>query len=154
MPITLIHRRMLTTSPLSYDTQYPQSTPFITEIRVFNLLDRLHHTAEGADGLPAWFLRLTAPVYTTVLTHLLNRSISASHVPAQWKTAIIRPVAKVAHPKMPSDFRPISIVPRMVEREIVQVYLYPSFQSTTMKPLLRDQYAFRPTGSTTAAIIS
>src|SRR6218665_817315 len=32
--------------------------PFITEMGLFNILDKLHHTAEGADGIPAWYLRL------------------------------------------------------------------------------------------------
>ena len=41
----------------------------------------------------------------------------------------------------------------MVERQIVQTFIYPAFQSTSMKPLLTDQFAFRPTGSTTAALI-
>src|SRR6218665_2712281 len=130
--------------------------PFITEMRVFLLLDRLHHTAEGLDGLPAWFLRTVAPVYSVVIAHLINLSIKKSTVPVQWKTAVIRPVAKVANPQSPSDYRPISIVPvlsRMVERQIVQTFIYPAFQSTSMKPLLMDQFAFRPTGSTIAALI-
>src|SRR6218665_651386 len=125
-------------------------------MRAFLLLDRLHHTAEGIDGLPAWFLRTAAPGYSAVIAHLINLSIKQSTVPVQWKTAVIRPVAKVTNPQSPSDYRPISIVPvlsRMVERQIVQTYIYPAFQSTSMKPLLTDQFAFRPTGSTTAALI-
>jgi len=46
---------------------------FITEIQLFNFLDALHHTAEGLDSLPVWFLRLAAPVYTTPLAYLINK---------------------------------------------------------------------------------
>lgn len=30
--------------------------PLVSEIRLFSLLDSLHHTMEGMDGLPLWFL--------------------------------------------------------------------------------------------------
>ncbi|PGH37162.1 MAG: hypothetical protein CRN43_22795, partial [Candidatus Nephrothrix sp. EaCA] len=49
-------------------------------------------------------------------------------VPKQWKTAVIRPVPKVSQPKVPADYRPISIVSvlaRMVERLVVQTHVYP-----------------------------
>jgi hypothetical protein len=52
----------------------------------FQWLDHLHHTAEGLDKLPAWFLRLAAPIYSAILAHLINLSLQVSHVPAQWKT--------------------------------------------------------------------
>ena len=32
-----------------------------SEYHIFQLPDNLHHTAEGLDGLPAWYLRLAAP---------------------------------------------------------------------------------------------
>ena len=35
----------------------------ITEWEVFNLLDCLQPTATGLDNIPAWFLRITAPVF-------------------------------------------------------------------------------------------
>ena len=134
-----------------------ENHPFITEARVFHILDHLAYTAPGADLLPAWFLRLAAPIYTGVITYMINFSIANFYVPEQWKTAIIHPVAKVPKPETPSDYRPISITPilsRIVERELVQRYLYPAFNQPPMSDLLLDQYAFRPTGSTTAALIS
>jgi Reverse transcriptase (RNA-dependent DNA polymerase) len=130
---------------------------FTSEYRVFNILDRLHHTADGPDRLPAWYLRLSAPAYSGVLAYLINFSVQTSHVPIQWKSAIIHPVPKVDLPVTPADYRPISIVSilsRLVEREIVQTYMYPAFCSPPTSYLLDDQYAFRPSGSTTAAIIS
>lgn len=128
-----------------------------TELRTFNILDRLHHTAEGDDKLPAWYLRLTAPVYSAIISHLINLSLNNFHVPSQWKTALIHPIAKIPAPTVPSDFRPISVTPvlsRVVEREIVHQFLYPTFTCPPMASQLQDQFAFRPTGSTTAALIS
>src|SRR6218665_3973144 len=88
--------------------------------------------------------------YSGVLAHLINLSVSSSIVPKQWKVAIIHPVAKVPLTATPSDFRPISVTPilcRLTEREIVRRYMYPAFEDNATSNLLKDQYAFRPTGS-------
>ena len=122
---------------------------------MFRILDRLHHTATGLDNLPAWFLRLGAPVFSEQLAKLFNLSLSSSVVPRQWKSAVIRPVPKVATAKSKTDFRPISITPvltRIMEKSIVRQFLYPAFNQPSTASLLNDQFAFRPTGSTTAAI--
>src|SRR6218665_2279004 len=142
--------------PLKKHTVLKQQA-LVSEYRMFRLLDRLHHTADGLDDLPAWFLRLAAPAFVYPLAYLVNLSINSAIIPEQWKTAIIRPVAKVPHPVEPSDYRPISVVPvlsRMVERLVVQTYIYPAFEDDAMRSNLQDQYAFCPTGSTTAAIIA
>ena len=128
-----------------------------SEYHIFQLLEHLHHTAEGLDKLPAWFLRLAAPKYAIILAHLINQSIQASHVPHQWKTAIIHSTAKVPIPAALADYRPLSILPvlsRLVERELVRKFLYPTFITLPAFPELVDQFAFRPTGSTTAALIT
>jgi len=130
---------------------------YIAEYQVFHILDRLHHTATGLDGLPAWFLRLGAPAFSKPITRLFNLSITTSTVPKQWKHASIRPVAKVPAPKLHADFRPISITPvltRVMEKTVVSHFLYPAFQSPPPNLTFCDQFAFRPTGSTTAAIIT
>ena len=128
----------------------------VMEYQIFHILDKLRSTATGTDGLPAWFLRLGAPVFCQPLMRLFNLSIATSSVPKQWKHAIICPVAKVAVPKSAADYRPISVTPiltRMMERTVVQRFLYPAFQSPPSTLTFMDQFAFRPTGSTTAAII-
>ena len=67
------------------------------------------------------------------------------------------PVSKVAVPTSESDYRPISITPilsRLVERRIVTSYIYPALQTPPSQLCFTDQFAFRPTGSTTAALIA
>ena len=78
------------------------------------------------------------------------------YVPSQWKTSLIVSVPKVPQPTLPSDFRPISlssILSRILERLVVQNCFYPLLTQPSLSPMLSDQFAFRPTGSTTAAII-
>jgi len=68
------------------------------------------------------------------------------------------------HPACPENFdttasrrhRPISLTPvlsRMTERTVVWRYIYPAFSSPPPSLQFADQFAFRPTGSTTAAMI-
>ena len=64
---------------------------------------------------------------------------------------------KTSAPKLHADFRPISITPvltRVMERTVVQRFLYPALLSPPLTLSFTDQFAFRPTGSPTAAIIS
>lgn len=56
-----------------------------------------------------------------------------------------------------ADFRPISITPvltRIMERTVVQHFIYPALFSPPPHLSFTDQFSFRPTGSTNAAIIS
>ena len=129
----------------------------LTEWTVFKALETLRHTATGLDKLPAWFLRLGAPVFAKSIAKVFAISLSTSTVPTQWKQAIIRPVNEIPIPKNEADYRPISITPvlsRLMERLVVRNYIYPASLSPPPSLSFSDQYAFRPTGSTTAAVIS
>ena len=77
--------------------------------------------ATGLDGMPAWYLRLMAPIVAAPFAALFNQSILAGVVPRQWKDAIITPVPKVPVPVEEADYRPISVtsvLSRQVERHI------------------------------------
>jgi len=83
-------------------------------MEVFQMLDRLKATSTGLDGIPAWFLRLGAPVFVATIAQLFNQSIIACVASSQWwKTVTIMPVPKVKQPAHPADFRPISITPML-----------------------------------------
>ena len=74
------------------------ATNLDTDWRVFKILDNLRPTATDFDDLPAWFLRLGAPIFCRPLSHLFNFSLSTSTVPHQSKQAWIRPVPKISDP--------------------------------------------------------
>jgi len=66
-------------------------------------------------------------------------------------------VNKIPAPKTHSDFRPISITPvlsRVTERIVVRNYIYPALLNPPPLLSFTDQFAFRPSGSTTAALIT
>ena len=73
------------------------------------MLDQLRPTSTGLDCLPAWFLKLGAPVFSKPIASLFNLSISENFVPQQWKTAWISPIPKVPAPQYRTDYRPISV---------------------------------------------
>ena len=59
---------------------------------------------------------------------------------------------KVPKPTALCDYRPISVTPilfRIVEKIIVKYYIRPVLPADSV----RDQFAFRPTGSTTCSLI-
>jgi hypothetical protein len=87
---------------------------------------------------------------------LYRQSLCNSIVPTQWKTSCITPIPKISQPATFHDFRPISITPilsRVLERIVVCNALYPLLETPDVHSVLSDQYAFRPTGSTTAALV-
>lgn len=130
---------------------------FITEMDVFRMLDTLRPTATGLDQIPAWFLRLGACIFAAPLARLFHQSLATGVVPRQWKTAIITPIPKITRPVQPSDYRPISITPvlsRSLERFVVRKFIYPALHKPHLSLDFSDQFAFRPTGSTTAAIVA
>ena len=66
-------------------------------------------------------------------------------------------LSKISKPLVHSDFRPISITPilsRLTERIVLSTYVYPAILSNTSNLCFDDQFAFRPTGSTTNALIT
>ena len=129
----------------------------LKEYDVFKILDTLANSASGPDDPPVWFLRLIAPFASGALTHVYNLSLSTGTVPTQWKRSIITPVAKIKEPVTPADYRPISvtsILARRLEQHVVKKYLYPAMLKPPPELIFEDQYAFRPTGSATAALIA
>ena len=127
-----------------------------SEYEVFTMLDKIKPTATGLDKLPAWFIHTAAPFFSQPLTYLFNLSISQSKVPSQWKISSITPVPKVSKPQSCQDYRPISItsvLSRAFEKGIVRNFIYPSLSDPIFSSTISDQFAFRPSGSTTAALI-
>ena len=135
--------RDYTRPALNQTVLYPNND-FISEWRVFNILDTLCSTATWLDGIPSWFLRVAAPIFCSPITQLFNLSLSTSTVPRQWTQAWIRPVPKVTAPTQHSDFRPISITPvltRALERMTsfiqhskIQQHLLYSMTSSLLDP--------------------
>ena len=150
---------------ISTDPQYKQpiakttvTAPchHFTEYGVFRLLGNIKPTSTGLDLLPDWYLRLAAPSIALPLSYLFNLSLQQSTVPLQWKVSSITPVPKVPLPQSLQEYRPISVTPilsRIMEKQIITSFFYPVLTHPDFSHLFSDQFAFRPTGSTTVALI-
>ena len=89
---------------------------------------------------------------TPIVTHICNLTLSCGHLPAAWKHSIVTPIPKVNPPQQPSDLRHISVTPilsRCFEKLFVKHHFFPALPASN----LQDQFAFRPIGSTTNALI-
>ena len=86
-------------------------------------------------------------------TSTMDLSFELGRVPSTWHTAVITPVPKCTPITGPWDLRPISVTPilsRVVKQLVVKDQILPAIPIDD----LQDQYVFKPTGSTTAAIIN
>jgi len=121
------------------------------------MLDHLRPTVTRLGGLPAWFLRLSAPVFFQHIAYIFNHSLATSTIPQLWKQSSIILIPKSLPPKQHADFQPISITPvltRIIEKTVVLEFLYPILLSLLSTVSFSDQFAFRPTCSPCAVIIS
>ena len=66
----------------------------ISEGEMFHMLDTLRPTSAGLDGLPAWYLKVSAPIFCNQLAYLFNLSLATTSVPRQWKEACKKPIQK------------------------------------------------------------
>ena len=110
-------------------------------------------SSPGLEGIPSWFFRNCSYEIADVVTHILNLSFTHGVVPQQWKCAVVTPVPKVSKPTAISDFRPISVTPllsRVAERILVRKWLLPAIP--TDRPMLADQFGFRPSSRTQCAL--
>jgi len=115
-------------------------------------LKSIKPTATGPDGVPRWFFHNCSVELADVIAHIISQSLERGIVPSQWKVAHVTPVQKTNNPKSLADFRPISvtsILSRMTEKIVVRKWLMPAIPDC----YIDDQFGFRPTGSTTCALV-
>jgi len=124
----------------------------LTNFEAEQLLSKIKLTAAGCDGIPAWLLRSCSYELADIVAHILNCSFSTGRVPSYWLNALVTPVPKVSASIVFSDFRPISVTPhlnRIAEKVIVRRWLQPAIPADK----ILDQFALKPSGSTTTALV-
>ena len=86
-----------------------------------------------------------------------NLSLNTSTVPRIWKEAVIHPIPKISRPLLASDLRPISVLPilsRVLEKIVNTFFLTPSLFNLPEGLDISNQFVYRPTSSTSAALIA
>jgi len=119
------------------------------------MLDTLHPTMTGQDGIRSTFLKVGTPFFARPIANMINLAIS-SVFHMQWKATSISLIQISQTSLQPSVYRPMSITPvlsRHMEHFIVGGFKNPSFQCQTPGLDFSDQFVFQPTGSTTASLV-
>jgi hypothetical protein len=128
------------------------NTRRISAFEVERVLRHLKNTAPGNDNIPAWLFKSCSCELAEIVAHLMNSSLCSGHVPSSWRTSVVTPIPKVFNPNSLTDFRPISVTPilsRVAEKLLVQKWIKPALPAEA----LRDQFAYKQTGSTNCALI-
>ena len=124
----------------------------VSSFSVERMLRAVRSTSPGIDDLPCWFFQLCSVELADIVCHIFNSSITSGTVPTQWSNALITLIPKIPNPIQLNDLRPISVTPilsRLVEKLITRTWLRPAIPTSD----IADQFAFRPSGSTTAALV-
>ena len=101
------------------------------------------------------FSNFFSPRSVSPVDHL-QQLHQAGIFPAQWKSRIIHVIKKINSPTQPNQYRHISITPILsliLEKYIVKDHIYRCLTNAFIKSSFDNQFAFRPTGSPTSAII-
>lgn len=147
------------TEPSVKSTCLPSSCNYsiYSPFSVFQALDKLKPTAPGVDQIPWWFLKLCAPFLAEPLSMFFNSFLYLGYYPDAWKCSIITTIPKIANPTLPAHHRPISLTPilsRQMEKMFNRNVIYPLIFAPDNIDFFQKQFAFKPTGSTTAALIN
>lgn len=93
-------------------THMLNKVPLISRDEVILLFKDIKlNKATGIDKLSVRILRLALPFIINPITDILNRSITETTFPSQWKTAIVTPIHKGGDSNILSNYRPISVLP-------------------------------------------
>ena len=109
--------------------------------------------ATGPDHLPAAALIAGRTVISYPLCSIINSSIACSRFPTPWKCAIIKPLHKGGDRALPTNYRPISLLPvpsKMLEKHVHHQLSQHLHNNNLLYPL---QSGFRPSHSTQTLLL-
>jgi hypothetical protein len=99
----------------------------VTVGQVIKMVRTIKSNACGVDGISAFFLKLGIEHSVYAFTDIINASLKFNKFPQRWKGALVKPLPKISNPTVPSDYRPISLLPafskileKLVARQMVQ----------------------------------
>ena len=96
-----------------FQNSLPQNFCFhqVSEVEVLKAVKSIKTNATGVDNISAMFVKAGIEIALPFITDIINNAIRMNYFPNRWKLALIRPIPKKANPVLPTDFRPISLLP-------------------------------------------
>ena len=137
---------------MSKSPQFKIST--ISETEVYKTLVGLNvNKAAGIDSIGPRILKLSAPVITESVTHVINLSVKTNQFPECFKCAKVTPIFKNGAKDDPCNYRPISILPtisKIFEKHVAKL-LYSYLNNNSL--LHKEQSGFRKSHSCQTALV-
>ena len=122
---------------------------------ILNLISNLKPSVScGLDNISSRLLKLCSPYISDSICDIINHVLETGIFPDDWKKAKVHPIYKSDERSIPSNYRPISILPaisKIIER-VMHSQLLEYFQAGNL--LTESQSGFRPNHSTSTALIS
>ena len=140
------------------DSKVPTSTkfsiPYITSDQVLHYINKLDSSkATGLDGIGPKIIKLAGSCLSPSIAELINKSITLGQFPSQLKQAKIFLIFKSGSKTDPSNYRPISILPKISKIFERHVNKHLMGFLNKHKLLLETQSGFRPKHSCQTALI-
>ena len=127
----------------------------VSEGYIHNLITKLKPSVScGLDNISSRLLKLCSPYISNSICDIINQVLETGIFPDDWKKAKVHPIFKSDERNIPSNYRPISILPaisKIIER-VMHTQLLEYFQAGNL--LIDSQSGFRPNHSTCTALIS
>ena len=133
-----------------------KNMPFIVPFQfhadeVYDELSQINPRAgTGSDDIPSIFWSKLAATLSQPLCHIFNACLKTANLPDKWKTADICPFPK-SYPPTLSDTRPIAKLP--IPERIFEKCLLKRIKFEFLNRYDTSQFGFRPTSSTTCALV-
>ena len=126
----------------------------ITETEIKKVIKSIKTNACGVDKISAYFLKLCIEHVAKPLKDIVNSSFKDGAFPSRWKMALVKPLPKVNIPLVPSDFRPISLLPA-VSKVIEKIAAKQMVEYLKSNGLLdKHQSAYKQNHSTLTALLN
>lgn len=125
----------------------------VSTSEVKKCLGSINSKAVGTDEICLQMVKMVEAETLTILTHILNFSLTSNSFPSAWKQAYVIPLPKKSNPTSPSEFRPISILP-ILSKVLENLVHYQLSQYLVNNSLIgRFQSGFRQGHSTVTALL-
>lgn len=112
----------------------------LTEEDVLRAFRQIKTNACGMDSIDTNMIRIFLPLLMDYVLHIFNFCVEQSVFPEQWRSSLVRPIAKTKSVEALTDLRPISLLPVLskvferclesqLRRYVTDTHGLPEFQS-------------------------
>lgn len=126
----------------------------VSQEAVHKAIISIRSNAIGDDEISPKFLKIILPHILMYITYIFNSIFTYSIFPCAWKKARVIPIPKINDPKLPSDYRPISILPFLSKAFERLLHMQLTGHLGSNNYLVREQSGFRKHRSTETTLVN